>query len=380
MPTQTRGQFFGDATIVRVIIAGGGTGGHIYPGLAIAEALVAVQPQTAVLFVGGSRLEREIISKAGWSYRSVTARAWPRRLSWQLPWAALLTAQGTLQAITLVRRWNAQVVVATGGYAAAPVGAAARVLRIPLVVQEQNLYPGTANRILARWATAISVPDERLASYFRQHVAVTGVPVRASTLRGDRTRGRRRFGLDDRTLTIVVLGGSQGAARLNMSAVEMATQLDGRAEVQILHQTGKEHEERVKALLAARPIALRYVVVPYIEEMGDAYACADLVICRAGAGTLAEVTANGLPAIAVPYPYAAEGHQEANARVLESAGAVLVVLDREVSGPRLAEMVRTLSADVTRRRAMADASRRLGRPQAAHQVAELVLAAARKGS
>jgi UDP-N-acetylglucosamine--N-acetylmuramyl-(pentapeptide) pyrophosphoryl-undecaprenol N-acetylglucosamine transferase len=363
-----------------VIIAGGGTGGHIYPGLAIAEALVALQPQTAVLFVGGSGLERQVVSKAGWSYKPVAAQAWPRRLSWKLPWAALITAQGALQAITVVRGWDAQVVVATGGYASAPVGAAAAVLRIPLVVQEQNLSPGTANRILARWAEAISVPDERVAAHFGRKAVVTGVPVRAGTLRGDRTRGRLRFGLDDRALTIVVLGGSQGAASLNASAVEMAGHLDGRVEVQILHQTGKEHEERVRAHLAAHPTTLRYVVVPYIEEMGDAYACADLVICRAGAGTLAEVTANGLPAIAVPYPYAAEGHQDANARLLESAGAAIVILDRDLSGPRLAEIVSTLSANVARLRGMADASRRLGRPQAARQVAELVMAAARKGS
>ena len=134
---------------MRVVIAGGGTGGHVYPGLAIAEALVALQPQTEVLFVGGAGVERRVVPRAGWPFHRVAARPWPRRLSWTLPWAMMLTAAGTAQALALLQRWRPQVVVATGGYAAAPVGAAAAVLKIPLVVQEQNLYPGVANRILA---------------------------------------------------------------------------------------------------------------------------------------------------------------------------------------------------------------------------------------
>jgi UDP-N-acetylglucosamine--N-acetylmuramyl-(pentapeptide) pyrophosphoryl-undecaprenol N-acetylglucosamine transferase len=152
--------------------------------------------------------------------------------------------------------------------------------------------------------------------------------------------------------------------------------MPGTAEVQILHQTGQDHEAWVRAQIAALPASVRYVVVPYIEDMADAYACADLVICRSGAGTLAEVTANGLPVIAVPYPYAAEGHQEANAQVLESAGAALIVPDRELTGTHLAGVVAAWRQDVPRRRAMAEASRQLGRPQAAQQVAELILRAA----
>lgn len=365
---------------MRIVITGGGTGGHVYPGLAIAEALVALRPQTEVLFVGSAGVERRVVPRAGWPFRRVAARAWPRRLSWTLPWAMLLTTVGTAQATVLLQRWRPQAVVATGGYAAAPVGAAAVVLKIPLVVQEQNLYPGASNRILARWAQVVSVPHERVAARFGRKAVVTGVPVRAGALGGSRSRGWERFGLGDRKFTILVLGGSQGARNLNAHVVDMAARLDGQREVQILHQTGQEHEEWVRAHLGPLEGMLRYVAVPYIEEMADAYACADLVLCRAGAGTLAEVTANGLPAIAVPYPYAAEGHQEANARLLESAGAALVVPDRELNGTRLAQAVVALQADPARLHAMAVASRGVGRPQAARHVAELVLAAAEKGS
>lgn len=361
---------------MRIIITGGGTGGHVYPGLAIAEALAAVRPGIELLFVGGDGLEQRIVPQAGWSYRRVAVGPWPRRLTWALPWAAVLTALGTGQALALLRRWRPQAVVATGGYVAAPVGAAAALLGIPLIVQEQNLHAGVANRVLARWARAVSVAHERVALRDRQNVVVTGVPVREAALRGDRARGRRKFGLDDRRLTIVILGGSQGALSLNAAVLEMAAVLERGADVQILHQTGKDHEEWVWTRLRTLPSSLRYVAVPYIEEMADAYACADLVICRAGAGTLAEATANGVPVIAVPYPHAAEGHQEANARLLESAGAAVVVLDRELTGHRLAGIVNALRSDPARLRAMAEASRRLGRPQAARQVAELVLAAA----
>src|SRR2546427_2277988 len=135
---------------VRVVIAGGGTGGHVYPGLAIAEALVSTGPQTEVLFVGGGGLERRVVPQAGWPFHRVAARAWPRRLSWSLPWAMLLTVAGTAQATLLLQRWRPQVVVATGGYAAAPIGAGAVVLKVPLGVRGENLYPGGAHRTLAR--------------------------------------------------------------------------------------------------------------------------------------------------------------------------------------------------------------------------------------
>src|SRR2546426_159935 len=191
----------------------------------------------------------------------------------------------------------------------------------------------------------------------------------AATLAATRSRRPRR----------VCRRPERGARSLNAHVIEMAERLDGRAEVQILHQTGNEHEEWVRARLRSLGGSLRYVAVPFIEEMADAYACADLVVCRAGAGTLAEVTANGLPVVAVPYPYAAEGHQEANARLLESAGAAVVVLDREANGVRLAQAGGAPPADPARLRAMAMASRRLGRPQAAREVAALVVAVAERG-
>lgn len=365
---------------MRVVITGGGTGGHIYPGVAVAEAIADRHPRAELLFVGGGGLEQRIVPQAGWPFRGVAARPLPRRWTLQAPWALAVTAFGTLQALAVLRGFGPQVVVAAGGYAAAPVGTAAVLLRIPLVVQEQNVYPGATNRILSRWARAVSVAHEAAASHFPGKAVVTGVPVRKGALHGDRLQGLRSFGLKEGSLTLLVLGGSQGARRLNAAVVEMASLFKDDAQVQLLHQTGKNNEEWVRQQIArARASVLRHVVTSFIDPVADAYACADLVICRAGAATLAEVTANGRPAMIVPYPFAAEGHQETNARVLEAAGAAVVVSDRDLTGRRLAEVIHTLRADTSRLQGMAHASRALGRPDAASAVAELVVAAASRG-
>ncbi len=362
---------------MRVVITGGGTGGHITPGLAIAEALTERAPDTQILFVGGSGLEQRLVPAAGWAFARVATRQVPRRLTLRVPWALIVMAVGGLQALSLLRRFRPHAVVATGGYAAAPVGGAAALLRIPMVLQEQNLLPGATNRFLSRWARRVSVPDAAATRHFPGKAVVTGVPLRKDALSGDRGRGVRRFSLADDRLTVLILGGSQGAQSLNAAVVEMVPLLRDQAAVQILHQTGYKHEVWVRRELdrraSAGPSALRYVTVPYIEAIGDAYACADLVVCRAGFGTLSEVTANGCPAIIVPYPYAADGHQEPNAEYLERSGAAIVLPDHDLTGKRLAEVITTLFADRSRLRALAEASRALGRPDAAQRVADLVL-------
>jgi len=362
---------------MRVVIACGGTGGHIYPGLAVAEALRERDPRTEILFIGSSGLEARLVPQEGWPFRRVAARQFPRRPSLRALWALGAAAIGTLQSLVLLGRLRPHVVVATGGYAAAPVGAAATMLRIPLVLQEQNLFPGVTNRLLARWAAAVSLPHERVRMHFPRNAMVTGVPIRRRAVGGNRHRAIELFGLRPTVFTVLVLGGSQGAQSLNEAMLAASLRVPDPGSVQILHQTGKGHEEWARQR-AAGIQAPRYVAVGYIENIADAYASADLVVCRAGAGTLAEVTANGLPFVAVPYPYAAAGHQESNARLMEQEGAAVVVLDRDLNAARLAEVIDALRSDAARLRVMAEASRRMGRPRAAAQVAELVAQVARK--
>lgn len=361
---------------MRVVVACGGTGGHIYPGLAVAGALRERDPAIEILFIGGSGLEASIVPEHGWSFRSVAARQLPRRPSLRVLTAMGAVVAGTVQAARLLRAFRAQAVVATGGYAAAPVGAAAALLRIPIVLQEQNLFPGLTNRVLSHVAARISIPHEDVRRIFPRGV-VTGVPIRRGAMGGDRARGLARFGLEAGSFTVLVLGGSQGARSLNAAVLDAAPRLRDPGSVQILHQTGKGQAEEVRAR-AAEIGTPRYVAVGYIEDVADAYACADLVVCRAGAATLAEVTANGLACVLVPYPFAAAGHQDANAVLLEAHGAAVVLPDRELSGGRIAGVIDTLRGDGARRRGMAEASRTLGRPRAADAVAALVAEVARK--
>lgn len=361
---------------MRAVIACGGTGGHIYPGLAVAEALRERDPGAAILFIGGAGLEATIVPRHGWPFRAVAARQLPRRVSLRALLALAAAVRGTVQAARLLRSHRAQVVVATGGYAAGPVGAAAAVLRIPLVLQEQNLIPGLTTRLLSRLAARISIPHESVRRVFPKGVP-TGVPIRRGATGGLRPRALARFELAPGLFTVLVLGGSQGARSLNAAMVEALELIRDGAAVQVLHQTGKEQAEWVRARAAAIR-APRCVALGYIDDIADAYAAADLVVCRAGAATIAEVTANGLPAVLVPYPFAAGGHQDHNAALLAAEGAAVVVPDRELSGRRLAAVIDALREDAARRRAMAEASRRLGRPQAAAAVAALAADAARK--
>lgn len=363
---------------MRIIITGGGTGGHLFPALAIAEALRRRRPEVEILFVGGDRIEARVVPAEGWPFARIRARGLPRRAGLAAAAALAITAVGTLQALRLLRRWRPDAVVATGGYVCVPVGCAAALLGVPLGVQEQNLRPGLATRLIARWARWVSIPHPGAAERLRaRRTEVTGIPLRRRALEGDREQGLSRWGLDPGRFTLLVLGGSQGALSLNRAVCRLGDLLMFESGLQILHQTGTEHAHWVAREIGHRehigPPALRHVAVPFLDDIADAYACADLVLSRAGACTLAEVTAWGLPSILVPYPSAAEGHQEDNADVLVRAGAAVLVPDADLGGTALVAAVQALMADPPRRKRMADAGRALGRPDASAAVADLVL-------
>lgn len=363
---------------MRIIITGGGTGGHLFPALAVAEALRCRRPDAEILFVGGDRIEARVVPAEGWPFARIRARGLPRRPGLAAASALATTAVGTLEALRLLRRWRPDAVVATGGYVCVPVGCAAAMLGVPLGVQEQNVCPGLATRLVARWARWVSVPHAEAAARVKaRRTEVTGIPLRRRALEGDRERGLGRWGLDPGRFTLLVLGGSQGAMSLNQAVCRLGDLLMFEPGVQILHQTGAEHGHWVRREIGRRehvgPPALRHVAVPFLDDIADAYACADLALSRAGACTLAEMAAWGLPSILVPYPSAAGGHQEDNARVLVRAGAAVIVPDADLGGGALVSVVQALLADSDRRKRMADAGRALGRPDASAAVADLVL-------
>ena len=345
---------------VTVVIAGGGTGGHLFPGLALADALVArgVKPT----FVGtAAGIEARAVPAAGYPLRLLPGRQLRGGGAVRAVAGMASAAEGTLRALRLLGELRPDLVVGVGGYASVAVVLAAALRRIPTVLLEQNVVPGAANRMLARLARRICVGFEESLAYLpRDRTVHTGNPVRAGVVRPRPERGRPG---------VLVFGGSGGAHRLNQAMVGALGPLGpllGRAD--LTHQTGASDLETVRAAYLARGIAAR--VEPFIADMGAAYAAADLVVGRAGAMTCAELTALGLPAILVPYPYATDDHQRHNAEVLVRAGAAEMILDAELDGERLARVLGGLLEDTGRRASMAACSRALGRPDAAERVAD----------
>jgi len=368
---------------VKVLIAGGGTAGHVFPAIALAERLSA-EPGVEVAFAGTSGgQEARLVPAAGFAFEVVEARPLRRELSVDALTAPLAAARSVAACRPLVER--ADVVVGMGGYVSLPVGLAAARAGRPLVLHEQNAVPGLANRVLARWARVVCLSfaeaGRRLPK--RARAVVTGNPVRSRVLEAARDRERLaaaaagELGLEPGLRTLVIFGGSQGALRLNGAAAQaIPTLLARRSDLQVLLLTGPAHE---RAALGALGGCARVRVVGFLERMELAYAAADLVVARAGATTCAEVSVCGIPAVLVPYPYATGRHQDANARALERAGAAVVVPDAELTPERLAWVVLELLADPARLSAMARGMRSWSRPDAAEALAREVLSVAGGG-
>ena len=294
-----------------------------------------------------------------------------RRISVASASSLLKALKAISKARAILREFGPDVVVGTGAYVSAPVVLAAVSLRIPTVIHEQNAIPGLANRLLAKFATGIAVSFEDARRFFpRRSVELTGNPIREDILSADRASARRLLELDPEGPVVLIFGGSRGASRLNDAAIGGAEKLL-EAGAEVIHSTGSADYERVKEALAGMDGA-RYKIFPYITDMADAYAAADLVISRAGASTVAEVTARGLASVLIPYPYATGRHQDANARVLKNAGAARVVPDEELTPERLASEVSSLLMDRKALDRMKSAAKGLGKPDAARRLADLV--------
>ena len=356
------------------MIAGGGTAGHVLPGLALARALVDMgHPRSALHFVGSRKgVESRLVPAAGFEVTLLPGSGIERRLGLSTGRAVWGLSRACLDALTLLRRRRPAVVVGLGGYASVPCGLAALLLRIPVVVLEQNAVPGAANRLLARFAraSAVSFPDTPLP-----RARVTGNPVRPEVLAVDRGRdrlaARADLGVDEGRRLLAVFGGSLGARRINESVRAALETWSGRSDLAVHHVVGERDWPLFEGLAAGTTGSLAYRAVRYEDRMDRVLAAADLAVCRAGATSVAELAAVGLPAVLVPLPGAPGDHQTANARVLERAGGAVVVPDGEL-GARLASVVDELLRDPSRLEAMATAAAGQGRRDAAEVVARLV--------
>jgi UDP-N-acetylglucosamine--N-acetylmuramyl-(pentapeptide) pyrophosphoryl-undecaprenol N-acetylglucosamine transferase len=353
--------------VPRIVIAAGGTAGHVVPALAVADALRERGAQ--VEFVGGERAESELVPAAGYPLHGVRVAGIARRNPLRAAGALLLAGRATTQARGLLRQIGADAVMGGGGYVAGPVGLAARSLRLPLVLTEADSHLGLTNRLLAPLAQRIflAFPIEgRSAAKW----VVAGRPVPAATGRVDRAAARERFGIGQDERCVLIFGGSLGARGLNHAALDA---FGAAAPGAVLHASGHRDHHELRERLDALGSPPHYHLYPYVVPFADVLAAADLVVARAG-GSVMEVAAAGLPAILVPYPHASADHQSLNARHMERAGAAVVVPDAELDGPRLAREVGALLAAPQRMAEMARAASSVAKPEAAQRIADELLA------
>lgn len=367
----------------RVIISGGGTGGHIYPAITIARAIADIEP-TEFLYVGSKiGLENTLIPNEGIPFVTIDVRGLERKISFRNLVTLGKTAGSLLRAEQIIHKFKPDVVIGTGGFVCGPVLLAASLSGIPTLVQEQNVIPGVTNTILSRFVKCVALGYEEAADRFKRKdiLVYTGNPVRKDILTGTRDHGRALLGLDPDKFTLLVAGGSRGARSINNAMIEVHQYFRDSRDIQILHVTGDHEYDRVVGQLEGIDGKGRYGegshIIPYLHHMPEALAAADLAVYRAGAVGLAELTVRGLPAILIPYPYAAEDHQRYNAQALVMCGAAKMILDKMLTGRELLEEIVHLKNDPEALKRMARASKSKGRPQAAHDIAELALSIAK---
>ncbi len=361
---------------MRLMIAGGGTGGHLFPGVAIAEELRARAPDAPVRFVGTARgIEARVLPELGWDLHLI-------QVSGLKTVGALGAIRGLFrlpralwQARRAVKQWRPDAVIGVGGYASGPVVLMARLAGVPTAICEQNSIPGLTNKILGRIARAVFLSFEESRRFFGpRKVVMSGNPVRRALigqLAGAAGPGGAPTAGDDPAVHVLVSGGSQGAVAVNELAAQALCALaaaEPARRLAILHQTGEKDLEATRARYAAAGVDAECHA--FIRDMAGAYQRADLFIGRAGATTVAELAIAGVPAIFIPYPFAADNHQELNAREMAEAGAALMFRQAELTADRLADALRPLLADPARRRAMGAAMTALARPGAAAAVVD----------
>jgi UDP-N-acetylglucosamine--N-acetylmuramyl-(pentapeptide) pyrophosphoryl-undecaprenol N-acetylglucosamine transferase len=362
---------------LRLLIAAGGTGGHVYPGIAIAEEWMRLHPDSEVTFIGTARgVEAKAVPQAGFAFRAIAARGFPRRLGPGMVVSGWTFLKSFGQVAGVIKEVKPDVVVATGGYVSGAVGVWARLLGIPLVLQEQNSVPGAVNRWLSLVATEVHISFVESRNYFRRrnNLKVTGNPIRRSLLRQDRQGAYEALGLDPSRRTLLVFGGSRGASSINRAVHGALPRLARVGNLQLVWQTGADDFEAMRK--AAASVALPVRVFAYLDRMEQAYAAADLAVCRSGAMTITELTACGVPAVLVPYPHAARDHQTSNARGLVDRGAAEMIPDAELSPEALADRVEALFRDEGRLRRMGRSARAFSRTNAAERIAKSIEALA----
>ena len=349
---------------LRLVFAGGGTGGHLFPAIALAAEFKERFPDARIVFFGSrGRIEERIVPQYGYELRLLDVEGVKNRSGWRKVVAISKAIVSTIAAAAMLRELRPHGVIGSGSYSSAPVVAAAKLLGIRTAILEQNALPGVTNRFLGRFANRVYIAFEEARVHFPAgRTLLTGTPVRKEILRRDALDRPDKFSL-------LVFGGSQGATAINTAFLDAAEYLtDIWADIRVAHQSGDEGYAIAQA--AYKRKALRVEVHRFIDDMASAYAGASLVVCRAGATSIAEITAVGLPSILIPYPYAADDHQTVNARSLSDAGAAVMIHQDKLTGKTLADAIRRLYERPGELKAMKERAKAIGRPNAAVAIAD----------
>lgn len=354
----------------RIGIAGGGTGGHLFPGISVAQEFLSRNPRNRVIFVNSGRpFEKAILTKMGFEHKSISAAGIKGRHMLKKLKAMTKIPWGALQSMLILMRFDPHLVLGVGSYSAGPVVLGARLLGIKCVLHEQNIHPGITNRMLAPLARRIYISFRSTQSSFSSRkVLFTGNPIRSEILNGPSDSAVKEIRANAHRFTVLVLGGSQGAHAINMAVAEALAHLPQPERFRFIHQTGAADVQTMQAAYQHRQIA--HITQAFFDDMGLRYRQADLIVCRAGATTVAETAALGKAVVFIPYPHAADDHQVLNAASLADAGAAEIILQQDLNGRRLAERIVFFAANPKALQQMAALAKQFGQPDASRIIVD----------
>ena len=364
---------------MKIAVSGGGTGGHIYPALALIREIQKKDENVEFLYIGTEKgLESKLVPRENIPFKSIHITGFKRKLSFENVKTVLRFLKGVRDSKKMLKEFKPDVVIGTGGYVCGPVVYAAAKMSIPTIVHEQNSVPGLTNKFLSRYVDKIAICFEEAREFFpEQKVVLTGNPRASEVLGQDGIKGRLSAGLKLKIPTVLIFGGSRGARPINEAVVKSLTELSGKP-YQVLYVTGDVHFEDVRKEVELVGNPENVIIKPFIHNMPEVLSAVDLTVARAGATTLAELTSLGIPSILIPSPYVTDNHQEKNARALSENGAAKLLLEKDLTGPKLVESIDHILGREEKLAEMKKAAKKLGIPDAAQRLYRLMEELAKK--
>lgn len=358
---------------MKIAVSGGGTGGHIYPALALIREIQKKDENVEFLYIGTEKgLESKLVPMENIPFKSIHITGFKRKLSFENVKTVLRFLKGVRDSKKMLKEFKPDVVIGTGGYVCGPVVYAAAKMGIPTIVHEQNSVPGLTNKFLSRYVDKIAICFEEAREFFpEQKVVLTGNPRASEVLGQDGIKGRLSAGLKLKIPTVLIFGGSRGARPINEAVVKSLTELSGKP-YQVLYVTGDVHFEDVRKEVELVGNPGNVIIKPFIHNMPEVLSGVDLTVARAGATTLAELTSLGIPSILIPSPYVTDNHQEKNARALSENGAARLLLEKDLTGPKLVESIDQILGREEKLADMKKAAKKLGIPDAAQRLYRLM--------